>query len=87
MNMVSGQKLKFPFCFMETTHGPLHLAKAKAAPLHAMKALGGESRYSSYSFFTLALDGGEWSASCPTIAFREIKLCTVNDHQCTYKSV
>jgi hypothetical protein len=22
-------------------------------------------RYSSYSFLTLALDGGEWSASCP----------------------
>jgi hypothetical protein len=25
----------------------------------------GERRYSSYSFLTLALDGGEWSASRP----------------------
>jgi hypothetical protein len=32
--------------------------------LHAMVALGGE-RYSSYSFSTSALDGGEWSASAP----------------------
>jgi hypothetical protein len=24
-----------------------------------------EMRYSSYSFTTSALDGGEWSASCP----------------------
>jgi hypothetical protein len=25
----------------------------------------GERKYSSYSFLTSALDGGEWSASCP----------------------
>jgi hypothetical protein len=37
---------------------------AKAVPLHTMKALGGKE-YSSYSFLTLALDGGEWSASRP----------------------
>jgi hypothetical protein len=37
---------------------------AKAVPLHATKALGGE-RYGSYSFSTTALDGGEWSASRP----------------------
>jgi hypothetical protein len=31
-----------------------------------MEALGGgERRYSSYSFTTSALDGGEWSASRP----------------------
>jgi hypothetical protein len=36
----------------------------KAVPLHAMEAWG-ESRYSSYSFSTSALDGGEWSASRP----------------------
>jgi hypothetical protein len=29
-----------------------------------MEALGGERRYSSYSFLTSALDGDEWSASC-----------------------
>jgi hypothetical protein len=41
------------------------LKKAKAVPLHATKALGGERRYSSYSCSTSALDGGEWSASRP----------------------
>jgi hypothetical protein len=45
--------------------GPLHIyIKSKAVPLHAMEALGGERRYSS-SFYTSALDGGEWSASHP----------------------
>jgi hypothetical protein len=34
-----------------------------------MEALGGERRYSSYSFLTSALDGGEWSASRPGRAF------------------
>jgi hypothetical protein len=33
-----------------------------------MEALGGR-RYSSYSFSTSALDGGEWSASRPGRAF------------------
>jgi hypothetical protein len=28
----------------------------------------GDRRYSSYSFLTLALDGGEWSVSCPSCA-------------------
>jgi hypothetical protein len=40
---------------------------AKAVPLHAMEALLGR-RYSSYSFLTLALDGDEWSMSCPICA-------------------
>jgi hypothetical protein len=39
--------------------------KNKAVPLHAMKALGGERRYSSYPFTTSALDRGEWSSSRP----------------------
>jgi hypothetical protein len=43
--------------------------KGKAVPLHTMEALGGERRYSSYSFSTSALDGGEWSASRPGRAF------------------
>jgi hypothetical protein len=34
-----------------------------------MKAPGGEWRYSSYSFSTSELDGGEWSASRPGRAF------------------
>jgi hypothetical protein len=38
--------------------------KAKAAPLHAMRAHG-ERRYSSYSFSISALDGDKWSASRP----------------------
>jgi hypothetical protein len=39
--------------------------KSKAVPLHAMKAPGGGGRYSSYSYLTSALDGGEWSALRP----------------------
>jgi hypothetical protein len=32
---------------------------SKAVPLHVVETLAGESRYSSYSFFTSSLDGGE----------------------------
>jgi hypothetical protein len=35
----------------------------KAVALLAMEARGGEKRYSSCSYLTSALDGGEWSAS------------------------
>jgi hypothetical protein len=35
----------------------------KAVALHAMDALEGQRKYSSYSFTTSTLDGGEWSAS------------------------
>jgi hypothetical protein len=45
------------------------LLKVTAVPLHAMKALGGERRYSSYSFSTSALDRDEWPASRPGRAF------------------
>jgi hypothetical protein len=45
----------------ESTHLE-NTIKAKAGPLHAMEAQG-ERMYSSYSFTTSALDGGEWSAS------------------------
>jgi hypothetical protein len=38
---------------------------SEAVPLHAMEALGGERRYSSYSFSTSALDRVEWSTSRP----------------------
>jgi hypothetical protein len=53
------------FCY---SYSPTHAVmkkKVKALPLHAMGAPGGERRYSSYSYLTSALDGGEWSASCP----------------------
>jgi hypothetical protein len=49
------------------TYSTLHLSVAyngKAVPLHTMEAQG-ERKYSSYSFITSALDGGEWSASRP----------------------
>jgi hypothetical protein len=34
-------------------------------PLHSTEAHLGDRRYSSYSFLTSALEGGEWSASQP----------------------
>jgi hypothetical protein len=40
----------------------------QAILLHAMEVIG-ERRYSSYSFSTSALDGGEWSASRLSRAF------------------
>jgi hypothetical protein len=39
--------------------------KGKVVPLRSIEALFGERRYSSCSFLTSALEGGEWSASCP----------------------
>jgi hypothetical protein len=38
-----------------------------------MEALGGERNYSSYSFTTSALDGGEWSLSRPGRALTQGK--------------
>jgi hypothetical protein len=58
-------KRKLPDVFQPTKLKFYMDQDAKAVPLHAMKALGGERRYSSYSFSTSALDRGEWSASCP----------------------
>jgi hypothetical protein len=39
--------------------------KGKAVPLRSIEAHLGDRRYSSYYFLTSALEGGEWSASCP----------------------
>jgi hypothetical protein len=39
--------------------------KGKAVPLRSIEAHLGDRRYSSYSFLTLALEGGERSASRP----------------------
>jgi hypothetical protein len=39
--------------------------KGKAVPLRSIEAHLGGRRYSSYSFLTSALEGGEWSASRP----------------------
>jgi hypothetical protein len=41
------------------------MVKGKAVPLRSIEAHLGDRRYSSYSFLTSALDGGEWSASRP----------------------
>jgi hypothetical protein len=39
--------------------------KGEVIPLRSIEALLGDRRYSSYSFLTSALEGGEWSASRP----------------------
>jgi hypothetical protein len=39
--------------------------KGKVVPLRSREAHLGDRRYSSYSFLTSALEGGEWSASRP----------------------
>jgi hypothetical protein len=41
------------------------LYPSKVVPLRSLGAHLGERRYSSYSFLTSALEGGEWSASRP----------------------
>jgi hypothetical protein len=40
--------------------------KKESCPATRHEGAWGERRYSSYSFLTSALDGGEWSASCPS---------------------
>jgi hypothetical protein len=42
--------------------------KSKAVPTIYHGGTRGERRYSYYSYLTLALDGGEWSASRPGCA-------------------
>jgi hypothetical protein len=39
--------------------------KGKVVPLRSIQAHLVDRRYSSYSFLTSALEGGEWSASRP----------------------
>jgi hypothetical protein len=39
--------------------------KDKVVPLRSIEAHLSDRRYSSYSFLTSALEGGEWSASRP----------------------
>jgi hypothetical protein len=43
--------------------------KRQSSPVTRHEGAWGERRYSSYSFSTSALDGGEWSASPPGRAF------------------
>jgi hypothetical protein len=47
--------------------------KGKVVPLRSIEALLGERRYSSYSFLTSALEGGEWSATRPGRALPPVK--------------
>jgi hypothetical protein len=51
--------------------------KGKVVPLRSIEAYFGERRYSSYSFLTSALEGGEWSASRPGRALPQGKEPTV----------
>jgi hypothetical protein len=47
--------------------------KSKSCPTTRHEGAWGERRYSSYSFSTSALDGGEWSASRPGRALAPVK--------------
>jgi hypothetical protein len=66
---VSKTKFSWKYTDLKNRHIKLSLSEGKAVPLHTTEALGREKRYSSYSFSTSALDGGEWSASRPGRAF------------------
>jgi hypothetical protein len=50
---------------LRTCKGKSKKKKGKAVPLRSIEAHLGDRRYSSYSFLTSALAGGEWSASSP----------------------
>jgi hypothetical protein len=45
----------------------------KSSPVARRGGVSGERKYSSYSFLTSALDGGEWSASRPGRALSQEK--------------
>jgi hypothetical protein len=51
-------------CSEEPATGP-YICKGKVVSLRSIESHLGERRYSSYSFLTSALEGGEWSASRP----------------------
>jgi hypothetical protein len=53
---------------------------SKAVPLYAKDGAQGERRYSSYSFLTSALEGGEWSASHPGRALPPALIPVVQDN-------
>jgi hypothetical protein len=52
------------FCYRGSLH-KIILYKKQSSPATRHGGSCGERRYSSYSFLTSALDGGEWSASRP----------------------
>jgi hypothetical protein len=58
------QHLSSPYPFMMETKCCYSYDKVKQSRYTPWRRLG-ERRYSSYSFTTSALDGGEWPASCP----------------------
>jgi hypothetical protein len=54
--------------------------KGKLFPLRSIQAHLGDRRYSSCSFLTSALEGGEWSASRPGLPLppgKELCVCCV----------
>jgi hypothetical protein len=52
---------QFSLCYYSSNKGK----KGKLVPLRSIEAHLGDRRYSSCSFLTSALEGGEWSASRP----------------------
>jgi hypothetical protein len=58
----------------ERTHGTdTCIERLTAAPLHATEALGGERRYSSYSFSTSALDGVSGQRHAPAALYPQVR--------------
>jgi hypothetical protein len=53
------------FVFSCSSFGQEKKSKVKLSRYMPWRHMGGERRYSSYSYTTSALDGGEWSASRP----------------------
>jgi hypothetical protein len=54
-------------------HDGIFIKIGKVSPQHARVGAKRERGYSSYSFTTSALDGGEWSASQPCCALHQGK--------------
>jgi hypothetical protein len=52
-------------CMVINLYNYANFIKRLSDPATCHGGAWGERRYSSYSFLTSALDGGEWSASCP----------------------
>jgi hypothetical protein len=58
------ERLKYVVIICHRTYN-MGIVKGKVVPLRSLEAHFGDRRYSSYSFLTSALEGGEWSASRP----------------------
>jgi hypothetical protein len=63
LNIISDAKRKY-YINLQVL-GKNQQKKSKVVPLRSIEGHLGDRRYSSYSFLTSALEGGEWSASRP----------------------